>query len=102
MRHVEWIALHRISDVLACDTDLKLTFLCPGRERGSILEVRNAERPRTCLPSINIFNIIASIGVLKEKLHYFDIALVRLRAVARQEVGRDVILDIVHHQGRKK
>lgn len=76
--------------------DQKLPSLCSDFEQGSIVEVRDAKRPRIHLLPINIFNDFKIIVALKEKFCHPDIALVCLRAIAGQEVGLNHVLDNIH------
>lgn len=66
-RSVKFIQLCVVSNVLVCGSDQKWPFLWPGREQGSIAEVRDAKHPRTRLLPIHILNNMRNIWVVEGK-----------------------------------
>lgn len=83
---VERTVLHLVPHVLACGTDQWRSFFCPGRERGSIVVMKNVERPKFHPLPINILRIIEHVEAVKEKLCYVDKMPVYLRAFSGQKV----------------
>lgn len=91
--------VYRHLEELVCGTDQKQPLLCLGREKGSIVEVRDAYRSRTRLQPIKFLNYIENIRALEEKLCQLGIALVSLRAIDGQEVGRNQFFNNIHNPG---
>lgn len=85
-RSVDRVVLCQFSDSLACGTDQQLSFLCPGRAHGSIVETSYAAPPKIRLLSSNIRNNIERIGVVEDKLCESIIALVCLLVIAGQKI----------------
>lgn len=102
IKRLELISLHRNPDVLAWNIDQKQSFLCSGRAHGSIVEVQQAERPRSHPLPINSLNTIENTGALKHKLRHLDITPVNLRAIACQGVRQNHALNNIHSPGARK
>lgn len=99
---MKWNMLYHVLDILACSTDQKRFIVFQGREQDSIVEVRDAERPRSSLFSIDTLDNIKNIWAYKKKHFQLDIALVSLRAIASQKVGQNHVYNKIHNLGSKK
>lgn len=96
-RSVTRVVLHWVPNELACGMDRKRSFLSPGKEQSSLVEVSDTKRSRPRLLLINILHFMEQIEMLKKKLRHPDIVLVCLKTVADQKVEQNRPLDNIHH-----